>query len=33
MSQYGAGYLSSHGYTYDKILDVYYKGINIEEIY
>jgi SpoIID/LytB domain len=33
MSQYGAGYLSSKGYTFDKILNIYYKGINLEKEY
>lgn len=33
MSQYGAGYLSSEGYTFDKILKTYYNGITIEKLY
>lgn len=33
MSQYGAGYLSSKGYSFDKILRTYYSGINIEKLY
>ena len=32
MSQYGAGYLSSHGVTYDNILKHYYKGITLGTI-
>jgi SpoIID/LytB domain protein len=33
MSQYGAAYLSSRGYTFDRILKTYYKDINIEKMY
>lgn len=29
MSQYGAGYMSKHGYTFDQILQHYYTGISI----
>lgn len=32
MSQYGAGYLSSKGYTFDSILKTYYRGITIEKL-
>ncbi len=32
MSQYGAGYLSSYGVSYDEILKHYYKGINLGTI-
>lgn len=33
MSQYGAGYLSSRGYSFDRILGTYYKNISIEKLY
>ena len=33
MSQYGAGYLSSIGYSFEKILGTYYKNINIKKLY
>lgn len=33
MSQYGAGYLSSKGYSFDKILKTYYKDVTLEKIY
>ena len=33
MSQYGAGYLASINYTFDKILQTYYKDIKIEKLY
>lgn len=33
MSQYGAGYLSSKGYSFRDILMTYYTGIDIESIY
>jgi len=33
MSQYGAGYLSSKGYSFDRILKNYYSGIVIEKLY
>ncbi|MDI6617168.1 MAG: SpoIID/LytB domain-containing protein [Clostridiales bacterium] len=32
MSQYGAGYLSSKGYTFDKILKTYYHGVTIQHM-
>lgn len=33
MSQYGASYLSSKGYSFDKILKTYYKDVILEKIY
>lgn len=33
MSQYGAGYLASINYTFDKILKTYYKDIKLEKLY
>lgn len=33
MSQYGASYLASKGYKFDKILETYYKGIELEKAY
>lgn len=33
MSQYGAGYLSSKGYSFMSILNTYYKNVNIEKLY
>lgn len=33
MSQYGAGYLSSKGYSFVNILKTYYKDVSIEKLY